>query len=75
MTCAMCRETTERGKATVTLERGPTTVVFRGVPADICPQCGEEWIDSDVSDVLLKTLDELAKAGVQVEVREYKAAA
>jgi YgiT-type zinc finger domain-containing protein len=75
MTCALCGETAEPAKVTVTLERDSTTVVFRGVPAEVCPQCGEQWVADDVAAKLLAIVELQAEAGVQVEVREYSVAA
>ena len=76
MTCVICRQgETLPGKATVTLERGGATVVVRGVPARVCDNCGEEYLDKDPTAALLETADAAAQAGVQVDVREYVAAA
>ena len=75
MKCLICRQgETRPGKATVTLERGGTTVVIRGVPARVCGNCGEEYIDEPTTAELLKTADAAAQAGVQVDVRDYIAA-
>lgn len=73
--CVICKNgETESGKATVTLERGGTTLVIKGVPALVCANCGEEYVDESVATHLLKTAEEAAQAGVQVHVREYVAA-
>lgn len=75
MKCAICRNgDTQPGKATVTLERGATTVVIKGVPARVCANCGEEYVDEAIAARLLNTAEEAARAGVQVDVREYTAA-
>lgn len=75
MTCVICRQgETLPGKATVTLERGGATIVIRGVPASVCDNCGEEYLDEVTTAALLKTADSAAQAGVQVDVREYAAA-
>jgi YgiT-type zinc finger domain-containing protein len=75
MTCVICRQgETLPGKATVTLERGGATIVIRGVPASVCDNCGEEYLDEVTTAALLKTADSAAQAGVQVDVREYVAA-
>jgi YgiT-type zinc finger domain-containing protein len=45
MKCAICRNgITENGFATITLERNNTIMVFKRVPAEICDNCGEEYI-------------------------------
>jgi hypothetical protein len=58
----------------VTLERGEATIVVRGVPAEVCENCGEEYLDETTTVALLKTADDVAQAGVRVDVRDYVAA-
>lgn len=71
----MCKQgETEPGKATVTLERGGLTLVIKDVPADVCKNCGEEYIDEKIVAELLKTAEEVAQSGAEVDVREYMAA-
>ncbi len=74
MTCAVCKKgKLQSGKATVTLERDGTIVVIKGVPARVCPNCGEQYVDEAVTSELLKLATEAARSGVQVDVREYVA--
>ena len=75
MTCVICKHgETRPGKTTITLERGGMTLVFKGVPANICSNCDEQYLDETITARLLKAAEETASAGVQVDVREYKAA-
>ncbi|MBI1755959.1 MAG: type II toxin-antitoxin system MqsA family antitoxin [Fimbriimonas ginsengisoli] len=74
MTCPICKTGhTSRGTSTITLERGSTTIVFKEVPANVCQTCGEVYVDSDVTERLLREAEGAAAAGVQVEVRAYAA--
>jgi hypothetical protein len=50
------------------------TLVVKDVPAQVCDNCGEEYLDADVSARLRETLEEEAKAGVEVVVCRYVAA-
>ena len=75
MKCIMCKDgDTKLGTTTVTLERDATTVVFKGVPAQVCENCGEAYIDAEVTRHLLHVIEEAARGGVQVDVRQYVAA-
>ena len=75
MTCVTCKNgETQPGAATVTLEREGATVVIKGVPARVCKNCGEEYVDEGITARLLKTAEEAVRAGVQVDVRTYEAA-
>jgi YgiT-type zinc finger domain-containing protein len=74
MKCVICKHgETRSGFVTVTLERGDTTLVFKGVPAEVCDNCGEEYVDEETTGKLLSEANTAAKAGVQVEVRAYAA--
>ena len=75
MICVICRNgDLEVGTSTVTLTRDSLTLVVKDVPALVCDNCGEEFIDEDVSSHLLKTAEDALKSGVQVDVRNYVAA-
>ncbi len=46
MKCVVCKHgETRPGTTTVTLTRGETTLVVKGVPACVCSNCGEEYVD------------------------------
>ena len=73
MICAICKlGETAPGTATVTLERGPMTLVIRSVPAQVCQNCGEVYLDEAIG--VLDEAEAAARAGVQVDVRTYVAA-
>ena len=75
MKCVICKEgETARGTATVTLERGAATVVFKAVPALVCRNCGEEYVDDTAAAALLAAAEAAVAEGVQVDVRRYVAA-
>jgi YgiT-type zinc finger domain-containing protein len=66
MRCVVCRQADVRpGEPTVTLDREGPTLVIKHVPARVCPNCGEEYVDEAMT----------ARAGALVDVREYVAAA
>ncbi len=62
MKCVICKNgTTRTGKATVTLEKEGTILVIKGVPAEVCENCGEEYVHDKTTARLLKTAEEAAK--------------
>jgi YgiT-type zinc finger domain-containing protein len=72
MKCVICKQgETRPGAATVTLEREGTVLVVRSVPAQVCQNCGEEYIDEDITAKLLQQAEEAVRAGVQVNIRTY----
>ena len=58
----------------MTLEREGLILVVKGVPARICENCGEEYVEEAEATRLLTSADEALRAGVKVDVREYVAA-
>lgn len=75
MKCPICKNgETHPGMASVMLERGNTTVMFKLVPAEICENCGEVYHDSQVTRSLLHQAESAAKGGVEIDVRRYAAA-
>ncbi|MCI0866812.1 MAG: type II toxin-antitoxin system MqsA family antitoxin [Chloroflexi bacterium] len=75
MRCVICKHgDTRPGTATVTLTREGLTLVVKDVPAQVCENCGEDYIDADITARLIQTAEEAAQSGVQVDVREYMAA-
>jgi len=44
------------------------------VPSEVCNNCGEIYIGQEITKNLLKTAEEVSKSGVQVDIREFKAA-
>jgi len=75
MKCVICNNGTMiEGTTTITLERGSTTIVIKNTPALVCSNCGEEYIDEKVTQVLLATAEEAVRTGVEVDVRSYVAA-
>ena len=75
MKCVVCKQAeVQTGKATVTLERDQITLLVKGVPARVCPNYGEQYVDERVTKSLLETAEAAARAGVQVDIREYVAA-
>ena len=74
MTCVICRQgETTPGETTITLERGATTLVVKAVPAEVCNNCGEAYVDETAAGTLLAAIEEAERKGIDVEVRRYAA--
>jgi len=73
--CVICKNgETVPGTTSILLERDKTTLVFKNVPADVCQNCGEGYMDEETTDRLLQMAEEAIKLGVQVDIRQYVAA-
>ncbi len=75
MKCVVCKHgLTSKGETTVTLTKDNTTVVFKKVPADVCDNCGEAYVDEEITRKLLEDAKQITASGSQIDVRIYKAA-
>ena len=76
MKCVICKQgETKPGWVTVTLTRGDATVIFKGVPAEVCENCGEYYLSEEVTGELLKRADASVRSGSELEVLRYAATA
>ena len=74
MKCSICKHgETRPGETTVALTREGTTVVIKGVPADICENCGEHYLRDDIAGSVLALAEEAARRGGEVEVLQFAA--
>jgi hypothetical protein len=48
-------------------------MVVKGVPAEVCDNCGEAYVEGIVTADLLDAAERMAKSGALVEVRQYVA--
>ena len=75
MKCVICKHgRTKKGKTTFVFEREATTLVYRGVPAEVCQVCGEKYISESTTKKLLKGTRVFVRRGIEIDIRHYKAA-
>lgn len=74
MKCVICRQgETRAGRTTVTLQRSETTVILKGVPAEICDNCGEYYLSEQVTASVLERAEAAVGKGVEVEILQFAA--
>lgn len=74
MKCAICKNgETHVGTTTVTMTRGEATIVIKNVPAEICENCGEYYLDDAISAKILAMAEEAIKQNHEVEVIQFAA--
>ena len=72
MKCVICKHgTTKEGTTTVTFEREGLTFIVKEVPAQVCTNCGEDYVDDAVARDILNIAEQMAKSGAQVDIRRY----
>jgi len=72
MKCVICKNgETKEGTTTVTFDREGITIVVKDVPAQVCMNCGEAYVDEKVAHDLLTGAEKMAESGAQVDIRKY----
>ena len=74
MTCLFCRQgQTHSGPVTVVLQRDEAVVIFKGVPAEICENCGEYYLSESITGELLERAEKAIQNGAEVEILRFAA--
>jgi YgiT-type zinc finger domain-containing protein len=76
MECVICKNgTTKQGFVTFTLERDNVIVVFKNVPALVCENCGDFYLTTETTNLLLLKANQTVEKGVEFEIINLKVAA
>jgi YgiT-type zinc finger domain-containing protein len=59
--------------ATVTLQRSGTVLIIKEIPADVCQDCGEYYLEEPVVSKVYSQLEEAVKRHAEVEILRYAA--
>lgn len=74
MTCVICKTgLLEKGKVIVTLNKDGSVIIFKNVPADVCGNCGEYYLNEDVTEDILNRANEAVKNKPEIEILQYAA--
>ena len=72
MICLICRQAEAvDGLTSISFELGEMSLVVNGVPARVCPSCGEAYVHEDVAVRLLREAKKMSEAGIREDVVEY----
>jgi YgiT-type zinc finger domain-containing protein len=74
MDCVICKHgRTAPGFVTVLLQRGETTIVLKQVPGDVCDNCGEYYLSSEVTARVMEKAEAAERNGAEVEILRFAA--
>jgi YgiT-type zinc finger domain-containing protein len=75
MICLVCTQASVfDGLAVVRFERGEFRLIVSGVPARLCPNCRETYVQEDVAVRLLQMAEDVLAAGLLDASYEYEVA-
>ena len=69
--CPLCGGSKRSGTTVFTVNLGEGILVVRDVPALVCGQCGEDWIEDKTAARLEQLVDEARDKHLQVEVAAF----
>ena len=74
MKCTLCKNgETNHGKVTVTLTRDNSTIVIKEVPAEVCNNCGDYFLSSEITKAVLSLAEDAVNKGIEVEILKFVA--
>jgi YgiT-type zinc finger domain-containing protein len=72
MKCLICKQgETHPGLTVVTLQRDDRTLVIKGVPAEICENCGEYYLSDEIAKRVYQQAEESLEHGAEVEIGRF----
>jgi YgiT-type zinc finger domain-containing protein len=70
--CAVCKNgETKPGKSVINITDEKSVFVFKNVPAKICRDCSEEYIDEEAVKLLLQTVHDSIKNGIKSGIQDW----
>ena len=72
MICLICRQAEiVEGFTPIHFERGEMHLLIKHVPARVCQQCGEAYVDEETATQLLRIAREMSEMGALDAACEY----
>ena len=69
MECVICKNGVMKpGFVTFTLEKETGIVVFKNVPAMVCENCGDFYLSTETTNILLEKANQALAKGVEFEI-------
>ncbi|HHX59442.1 MAG TPA: type II toxin-antitoxin system MqsA family antitoxin [Epulopiscium sp.] len=71
MSCALCKGNLTTGKVNHIIDLGNGIIIIKDVPANICNQCGEYYVETQAAIKLEEIVDELRKNRAEVLIINF----
>ena len=73
-TCPICKHgEIAPGHTTIAIQRGESTIILKGVPADICDNCEEYHLSEEIALKVYAVADLAVRSGAEVEILRFAA--
>lgn len=71
MNCALCKANLSNGKVNHIVDLGERIIIVKNVPANVCGQCGEYYVDTVTALKLESIVEEAKKNKAEVFIVKY----
>lgn len=72
MNCIICRQAEPvHGLTSIIFERDEFKLVINHIPAQVCPACGEAYLNEEVAAQVLSQAEQMAQEGLIEMVVDY----
>ena len=71
MNCILCKANLTKGNVNHIVDLGEGIIIIKNVPASICEQCGEYFLDTKTALKLESLVDEIKKNKAEVFIVNY----
>jgi YgiT-type zinc finger domain-containing protein len=71
MNCALCKSNLSNGKVNHIVDLGERIIIVKNVPANVCKQCGEYYVDTETALKLESIVEEAKKNKAEIFIVKY----
>jgi YgiT-type zinc finger domain-containing protein len=71
MNCIMCKSNLIDGNVNHIIDFDGHILILKNVPANICKQCGEYYIDTEIAEKIEKIIETIIKNNAEILVMNY----
>ena len=71
MNCVLCKANLSDGKVNHIVDLGERIIIIKNVPANVCVQCGEYYVDTETALKLEPVVEEARKIKAEVFIVKY----
>ena len=73
MLCILCKGDMKNGKVNFPVDAEENFILIKGVPAQICEQCGEYFLKDDVAEIIERIVKKAKRKNVELEILKFAA--
>jgi len=71
MNCVLCKANLTKGNVNHIVDLGEGIIIIKNVPANICEQCGEYYLDTNTALKIEPILEDIKKNKAEIFIVNY----